>query len=57
MIRIIDEIPDHKPHCGNCEYFEQNKDEESIGMCGLSYEPDVTPSWGWCPGWGERKSK
>jgi hypothetical protein len=54
MIKIIDQIPDYKPHCGNCKYFTPSKKQEAFGICDLDYEPDTTPSWGWCPAWEER---
>ena len=35
MIKIIDAIPDHKPHCGNCDYFTSDMDQEEFGLCDL----------------------
>lgn len=43
-INFVDEIPDDKPHCGNCDYW--NRVNDLIGYC--DKENEDTPFFGVC---------
>lgn len=49
LINFIDAIPDSSPHCGNCIFFKETKDDGLFDFC--TQKEKKTPSFGVCDDW------
>lgn len=51
-INFIDAIPEDKPHCGNCFFFDEEDHEKLFQLC--AEKEENVPSFGLCPKWKKK---